>query len=269
MIGPRPRLGLALSTLLSGACARPPTEPPRPREGWLRDVADLVGMRPAEACEREAARAEGESERDTGDGIARAVEADLDGDGSPERVVVALRHGFAVAVTDARCNTLWRGGLDLDGATMAGPSPAADPWQSVPPAEVQRLYATDRLPLGSTNQLFVVRGEGRHRHALVVTRGSLGTLRYGWRALVLSCHAGACAATRVGHVERAAIPSALGCGPTFRPWHTPPDIETPLLRVAPGATPGSLVLTPHARYRDTCGAAPEETRALAPFTVTP
>lgn len=244
-------------------------EAPRARHGWLRDVAEEVSLRPAEACEREAARSETESERDAAEGIARTLEVDLEGDGSAERVVLAIRRELVVALTDGRCNPLWRNGFRPEQATLVGPSPGPDPWASVPAAEVQRLFATDALPRGGSHQVFVVRGEGAHRHVLVVERGSLGALRYGWRALVLGCHAGRCTGTHLGHVERAALPTTLGCGPTFRAYHAPPEVEIPLLHVTPGSAPGELVLTPHARHRDTCGDAPEETRALAPFRVGP
>ena len=154
-------------------------------------------------------------------------------------------------------------------AAMVGPSPGPDPWAQVPDAEVSRLYANDTLALGGTLQAYLVRGEGAHRHVILVQTGSLGRLRYGWRALVLGCHEGACRGSLIGHAERAAIPAGLGCGLTFRTYRPPPDAELPMLRVAPGSSPGALVLTPHARVRDTCGVEPETVRALAPFHLAP
>lgn len=266
MIRPLP---LTLLALL-GACARAaPTEPSGPREGWLHEVALPLPMRPASACERAAAVGPEESARDADDGIARVIEADLDGDGRRERAVIAMRRGTVVALTDAQCTPRFRGGFDPDAAEMVGPSPGPDPWAQVPDAEVSRLYANDTLALGGTLQAYLVRGEGAHRHVILVQTGSLGRLRYGWRALVLGCHEGACRGSLIGHAERAAIPAGLGCGLTFRTYRPPPDAELPMLRVAPGSSPGALVLTPHARVRDTCGVAPETVRALAPFHLAP
>lgn len=251
------------------ACVRagaPPTEVPR--AGWLHDVALPTRIRDATACERAAALGDGEVPLDASDGIVRALDADLDGDGRDERVVIAQRREIVVAITDVRCAVLWRGTFAPARAQMVGPS-GPNLWEGVSPDEVSRLYATDRLPLGGTRQLYLLRGEGAHRHALILQTGSVGTLQYGWRALVLGCHRGACRGDLIGHREWAAIPASHGCGPTFRPNRPPPDSEVPLLRVEPGDAPGALVVTAHARARDTCGAAAETVRALAPFQLAP
>lgn len=184
-------------------------------------------------------------------------------------MVVAIRRELTVAITDDACAPRWRGAFAPERAELAGPSPGPDLWAAVPEAAVRELFATDALPSGGTNQLHLVPSAGGHRHVLVVQTGSVGRLRYGWRALALGCHAGACDGRRVGHAERAPLPPALGCGMQFRAYRAPPDADTPLVRVAPGDAPGELLLTPVARARDTCGAAAETLRDLSPFRVAP
>lgn len=263
-------LRLAATLLTLTACARgASTTRSLPRAGWLHEVAERVQLRTATACERAVARGPGESARDAEDGIARSVDLDLDGDGEDERLVFAIRRETVVAIAARDCAPRWRGVVGDDGE-MQGPSLAQSPWEAVAPAEIERLAATDLLPAGATMQLWVVPGRAGHRHALFLRVGSTGRLRYGWRALVLSCHAGRCRGEATGHHEWAPIPRGLGCGPTLRTNRPPPHIEDPLLRVEPGATAGALVLTPHARGRDTCdGRARETVRALAPFVTSP
>lgn len=262
------RLALALSLLL--ACAhRAPPPPDAPARGWLAELAEPFAQRASSPCERAATLDASDDTRDADDGIARTLEVDLDGDGRAERVVYLIRRETTVAVTDAACRPLLRAVLG-EGAAMQGPSLPANPWEAVAPAEVERLARTDRLPAGNTAQLWVLRGAGGHRHALFVTVGSLGALRYGWRASALSCHAGRCRHDALGHVEWAPLPRDVGCGPTARTNRAPPNIEEPLLHVDPGAAPGALTLTPHARWRDTCAAgAREDLRAMQPVHLSP
>lgn len=262
------RLAPALSLVL--ACAhRAPPPPEALSRGWLAELSESFAQRASSPCERAATLGPTEAARDADDGIARTLELDLDGDGRAERVVYVIRRETTVAVTDAACQPLLRAVLG-EGAAMQGPSLAANPWDAVAPAEVERLASTDRLPAGNTAQLWVLRGAGGHRHALFVTVGSLGALRYGWRASVLSCHAGRCRHDPIGHVEWAPLPRDVGCGPTARTNRAPPNIEEPLLYVDPGPEPGALTLTPHARRRDTCAAgAREDVRAMQPVRVTP
>lgn len=263
-------LRLACLALTLGACTRS-QDPSRQgsRSGWLHEVAQPVELRVATDCERAAARAPGESEHDGGDGIARTLELDLDGDALGERLVIAIRRETVVAITSRDCSLRWRGVVD-DRGDLRGPSAAGEPWSAVSAREIARLYATDQLPAGATMQLWIVRGTGSHRHALLLRVGSTGALRYGWRGLVLSCHAGRCRGDAIGHHEWAPIPRTHGCGETWRTNRAPPHIEDPMLRVEPGVAGGSLVLTPHARGRDTCDHRTRETvRALAPWRLPP
>ena len=184
-------------------------------------------------------------------------------------MVYAIRRETVIAVTDDGCRPLLRAGVG-DGAAVQGPSLPSNPWDAVPRAEVDRLHRTDRLPAGNTVQLHVLRGAGGHRHAVFLTVGSLGPLRYGWRASVVSCHQGRCRHDALGHAEWAPLPREVGCGPTARTNRSPPYIEDPLLRVDLGPEPGALTLTPHARVRDTCAhGGAEALRAMQPVRVGP
>jgi hypothetical protein len=262
------RLAPALSLMLACAHRAPPPPAALPR-GWLAELSEAFVQRASSPCERAAALDVTEAARDADDGIARTLELDLDGDGLAERVVYVIRRETTVAVTDAACRPLLRAGLG-EGAAMQGPSLATNPWDAVAPAEIERLSSRDQLPAGNTVQLWVLRGAGGHRHALFLTVGSLGALRYGWRASVLSCHAGRCRHDPIGHAEWAPLPRDVGCGPTARTNRSPPNIEEPLLYVDPGPAPGALTLTPHARWRDTCAAdAREELRAMQAVRITP
>lgn len=262
------RCGAALALLLG--CAQRPPPPPEPlRHGWLIELSAPFAQRAASACERLAAVDPADPPRDAEEGIARTVEVDLDGDGAGERVVYAIRRETVLAVTDARCASRLRVSLG-EGAAMQGPTLAANPWDAVSREEIDRLARTDRLPSGNTVQLHVVRARGGHHHAVFLTVGSFGALRYGWRASVLSCHASRCRHDAFGHVEWAALPREVGCGPTARTNRAPPYIEDPLLRVDVEEAPGALTFTPQARLRDTCAAgAAEELRALQPVRVAP
>ena len=209
--------------LALAACAHaPPLPPEAPREGWLHDLGLPVPLREATACERAAAIDPSEPENDRAEGIARTLDADLDGDGRDERVVIAIRRETLVAVTDGACALRWRGVHDGRDAAMVGPTVPGAPWAAVPPEEVRQLYASDRLPSGGTMQLHLVRGTGGHRHVILMQTGAVGALMYGWRALVVSCHAGRCRGDRIGHREWAPLPPPLGCGPTARAFRPPP-----------------------------------------------
>lgn len=262
------RLAPTLS-LLFGCAHRAPPPPDLPRHGWLADLSETVSQRASLPCERAATLDATEAARDADDGIARTLDLDLDGDGRVEHLVYVIRRETVLAVTDDRCQPLLRVGV-AEGAAMQGPSLPANPWEGISPADLEHLARTDRLPAGNTVQLRVLRGVGGHRHALFITVGSLGALRYGWRASVLSCHAGRCRHDALGHVEWAPLPREVGCGPTARTNRTPPNIEDPLLYVDLGPEPGALTLTPHARVRDTCGGrADEAMRAMEPVRVAP
>jgi hypothetical protein len=262
------RLAPALSLLF--ACAhRAPPPPDAPTRGWLADLSESLAQRAASPCERAATLGATEAARDADDGIARTLELDLDGDGRAERLVYVIRRETVLAVTDDACRPLLRVGVG-EGAAMQGPSLPSNPWEAVSRSEIERLVRTDRLPAGNTVQLRVLRGAGGHHHALFITVGSLGALRYGWRASVLSCHAGRCRHDALGHVEWAPLPRDVGCGPTARTNRSPPYIEDPLLHVDLGPAPGALTLTPHARVRDTCeDAADESVRTMEPVRIAP